>query len=212
MNRWKLERAKGKLQDSPEKRDEVRAISALAGMLLGSAVGVPVSVALGLLGSPGDPLPSYDFIGNLMDMFSFFGLSMLFGCVIALAVCAYFWREEGQVKLAHCAMSSFTLFGGWMYILLLFSFVFIPFNVFLLQYFTPVSVFWDVMLAFFPFMVIFVYISLPMLRPRIRHQLGLLATRSFWAEIRKNPKKHGKMLLICVALAVIIFIEILGAL
>jgi len=211
MNRWKLERAKGKLQDSPEKRDEVRAISLLSGMLLGSAIGVPISIASGLLVEPGKGPPFYDWIGNLIVDCSFFSFSIVFGCLIAFVICVYFWRKEGKVNLAHCALSSFTLFDLWMYILLLFTFLFNPFNDFLLQYFTPVSVFEYVALAFFPFMVIFAYLFFPILRPRIKHQLGLLATREYWREIRKNPRRHRKMLLLTTALVIVIVVDVLSA-
>ena len=212
MNRLKLKRAKENLQDSPEKRDEVRAISALAGMLLGSVIGVPISIAVGLLGEAGRGLLYYDFLGNLMQMSSFFSFSVLFGCLITFATCSHFWKKEQKASLLHCGLSVLTLLFVWVYIFLLFAFVFIPFNVFLLQYFTPVSVFWDVMLVFFPFMAIFAYISFPTLRPRMRHQLGLLVTRGFWSGIRRNPRPHRKMLLITTALLIVIVIDILTVL
>lgn len=213
VDEWKLKLARGKLQDSPEKRDEVRAISVLAGMLLGSAFGMPLSIALGLIGSPGSGLPASEYIGNLIAYLSMFGFLILFGCIIAFVVCAYFWKkEEGKINLAHCALSSFTFFGICMYVLLLFTFLFNHFNEFLLRYLSPFSVFWYVALAFFPFVAISLYFFFPSLRPRIVHQLGLLATRKFWSDVRKNPKKHKKSLFLVTALVIIIVIDVLRAL
>jgi hypothetical protein len=210
MKKWKLERAKGDLKSSSEKRDEARAISVLAGMLLGSVLGMPISIALGLLGPPGTGLPS-DFSQYLIFLSTLFSFSIVLGCLITFAICSYLWKREGKTNLAHCALSSCTLFSLWIYLLLLFTFLFNPFSNFLLQYFTSFSVFWYVALAFFPFMVIIAYIQYPSLRPRIRHQLGLLATRAFWSEIRRNPKKHGKMLFLTTALVIIIIVDILSA-
>lgn len=212
MKEWKLQRAKGKLENSPEKRDETRAISVIVGMLLGSVLGLPISIALGLLGPPGRGMPSYDFSGSLIFFSSLFSFSMLFGCLLASVTCTYLWKKEGKVKLAHCALSSFTLLSLWVYLLLLFTFLFVPFNNFLLQYLTPVSVFWYVLLVFFPFVVILAYFQYPSLRPRIRHQLGLLVTRGFWSEIGRNPKKHRKMLLIYTGLMVVIIVDVLRVL
>lgn len=212
MKRWKLERAKGKLQDCPEKRDETRAISTLAGMLLGSALGVPTSIALGLLGPPGRSLPSYDFSGNLTFFSSLFSFSIFFGCPIAFATCSYLWKKEGKANLAQCALSSFTLGGLWMYILVIFVLLFVPLNNFLLQYLTPVSVFWYVALAFFPFIVLITYVLFPSLRLRIRQHPHLLVTREFWSEIGRNPKKHRRMLFLTTALVIVIVVDVLSIL
>jgi hypothetical protein len=212
LTQWKLQRAKGKLQNSSAKRDETRAISVLVGMFLGSALGLPISIALGLLGSSGKGMPSYDFSGNLMFFSSLFSFSVLFGCLIAFVTCAYLWKKEESIKLAHCAISSLTLLSLWISLFLLFTFLFVPFDNFLLNYLTPVSVLWYVALAFFPFVVIIAYVQYPTLRPRIRHQSSLLLIRRFWSEIGRNPRKHTKMLLIYIGLTLIIIADVLKAL
>jgi hypothetical protein len=212
MKEWKLERTKGKLKTSSEKRDEARVVSALAGMLLGSALGVPISIALGLLGEAGGGVPFWDPLAFLIKFSSLFSFSMLFGSMIAFGSCNYLWRKEGKVNLPHCALSSLTLLAIWAFLLLIFAFVFGPLNGFLLQYLTPVSVFWYGALVFFPFMIIIAYVLLPSLRPRIRHASRSLITRGFWGGVWKNPKSRRKMLFFLIGFVTIIAVDIWRAL
>jgi hypothetical protein len=207
MKKWKLERAKGELSNSPEKRDEVRLISTAAGLFLGIALGVPISVATGLLGKAGRGLLYYDFLGNMVLISSFFSFSVFFGCLITFVTCSYYWKKKERRNLSHCALSSITLLFGWVYVFLLFTFIFVPLNVFLLQYLDVVDVFLYGALLFSPFMIIGVYIIIPSLRPRIRGQSHLLLTSEFWRGVWKNPKSRRKMLYFLIGFAVIIAVD-----
>jgi hypothetical protein len=199
-------------EDGTSKGEKIRAVSLLIGMIIGSLVGVPLSIFLGLLRSPGFGLPPLDFIGNLKETFSFFGLSIVLGCVIAFVSSIFFWRKGGRVDLGNCALSSLTVLFVWVSVSFIMTFVFVPVNVFLLQYLTPASVFWYVMLAFFPFMILIAYVSFPSLRSRIRHVSCSLIKYQFWSEIRKDPMRHKKMLFLTTVLVIIIVVDILRAL
>lgn len=212
MKKWKFERVRGGLNSSPEKRDEARLISTATGLFLGIALGVPISVAMGLLGKAGRGLLYYDFLGNMILISSFFGFSVIFGCVITFVTCSYLWKKEERTNLFHCALSSLTLLFGWVYGFLLFTFVFIPFNVFLLQYLYVVDAFLYGALLFLPFMAIGVYIIIPTLRPRIRSQSRLLLTSEFWHGVWRNRKSRRKMLFFLIGFAVIIAVDVFRAL
>lgn len=212
MKKWKLERAKGNLNTSPEKRDEVRLISTAAGMFLGIALGVPISVAMGLLGKAGRGLLYYDFLGNAILISSFFSFSVFFGCLITFVICSYHWKKEERINLSHCVLSSLTLLFSWVYVFLIFTFMFVPLNVFLLQYLDTVDVFLYGALFFLPFMIVGVYIIMPRLRPRIRRQSRLLLTSEFWHGIWRNRKSRRKMLFFLIGFTIIIAVDVWRAL
>lgn len=196
------------LKDKTTKGETIRAISMLIGIISGLLLGVPISIFSGLLRSPGSGLPPYDLIGNLKESLSFFGFSILLGCIIAFVSSVFLWRRTGKVNFGNSALSSLTVLFVGISVISIMASIFVPVNIFLLQYFTPVSVFWYVALTFFPFMILIAYVSFPSLRPRIRQVSHSLITRRFWSEIRRNPKKHRKMLLLTAALVIIIVVDI----
>jgi hypothetical protein len=195
------------------KEETIRVKSLLIGMILGASLGVPISISLGSFSSPGMPMPApSDIVGNLKMILVWFDFSILLGCIIAFVSSGFLWRRMGEAIFRTCVLSSLTVLALWIYISFIMTFIFVPFNAFLLQYLTPVSVFWYAALVFFPFMIIIAYILFPSLRPRIKHTSHSLITRQFWSEIRRNPERHRKMLFLTTALMIIIVVDILRAL
>ncbi len=186
--------------------DGVRAISFLLGMVIGSALGVPTSIVLGFLGKPGEGPPTGDFIGWLIEGFSFVSFSILFGCLIAFVSSIYIWRrKEKNVNFRLSISSSLTVLFTWLYIGLLMAFVLEPFNHFFLQYYPPVSVFWLGALVFFPFMLLSAYILFPSMRPIMSNSIRVLYNRGSW----KNPKIREEVKIFWLLLIAIIAVYVL---
>jgi len=191
------------------KADRVRGISFLQGMVVGSILGVPTSIALGFLGRPGEGPPTGDFIGWLIEGLSFFSFSIFFGCLIAFVSSIYLWRRrERDVNLRIGILSSLTVLFIWLYLGLVMSFIFEPFNNFFLQYYHPVSIFWLGALVFFPFMLLSAYMLFPSIRPIISNNLRVLYTRQSW----KNPRVRKKVKTIWLLLIATIAVYILNLL
>lgn len=62
-----------------DNKDEMRAIAFLLGMAIGSLLGEPTSIGLGLFSRFGEGLPPGDSIGWLVERFSFFSFQYSLG-------------------------------------------------------------------------------------------------------------------------------------
>lgn len=185
--------------------DRLRAISFLLGMVLGSLLGVPTSIALGLLKGPGEGPSLGDSVGQLVEGFSFFRFTILFGCLIAFVSSVYLWRRKGKIDFGNCVLSSLTVLSIWIYGSVVMAFLFAPLDAFLLQHFTPVSVFWKGALVFFPFMLLAAYVLFPSLRLIMRNNLRVIFTREGW----RNPRTRKRVMTFWILLVAIIAISVL---
>jgi hypothetical protein len=88
------------------------------------------------------------------------------------------------------------------------AFVFTPLDAFLLQHFTPVSVFWKGALVFFPFMLLAAYILFPSLRPIMQRNLRMVFTRKYWRKVWRNPKSRKKLTLFLILVVIIVVMDV----
>lgn len=186
--------------------DRLRALSSLSGEIFGILLGVPTSIGLGLL-SGFVEVPRGDSVRMLIEGFFFFSFTILFGCLIAFVCSLYLWRRrKRKIDFGNCVLSSLTVLFLWIYVILIMAFIFEPLNAFLLQYFTPVSVFWKGALVFFPFMLLFGYVLFPSLRPIMRRNLRMVFTRGYWRKMWRTPKSRKKIevFLVLVVIAVVL--------
>lgn len=185
--------------------DRLRVTSFLLGEIFGILLGVPTSIGLGLL-SRFVEVPRGDSVGTLVEGFFFFSFTILFGCLIAFVSSIYLWRrKEKKINFGNCVLSLLTVLFMWAYVILIMAFIFEPLDAFLLQYFTPVSVFWKGALLFFPFMLLAGYILFPSFRPIMRRNLRIVFTRESW----RNPKIRRKIIIFWILIVIIIAINVL---
>lgn len=84
--------------------------------------------------------------------------------------------------------------------------IYLPLDAFLLQFYSPYATFWYGILVATPFVILFLYIALPHLRPRIRRQLRLAMTYRFWKKCWRTPKSRKKIevFLVLVVMALVL--------
>jgi hypothetical protein len=187
--------------------DRLRAISFLLGEVFGILLGVPASIGLGLH-TRFVEVPRGDSLGTLVEGLFFLSFTILFGCLIAFVSSVYLWRRKGKINFGNCVLSSLTVLFMWVYVAILLAFLFEPLDAFLLQHFTPVSVFWKGALVFFPFMLLSAYMLFPSIRPIMSNNIRVLYTRQSW----KNPRVRKRVKTFWLLLIAIIAVYILNLL
>jgi hypothetical protein len=203
-----LETIRGRVVKYDDEADKLRAVSFLLGMTVGSLLGVPTSIGLGLLSRSGEGAPLTDSVGWLVEFFSFFRFTILFGCLIAFVSSIYLWRRKGKINFGNCVLSLLTVLFMWAYVTLIMAFIFAPLDAFLLQYFTPVSVFWKGALVFFPFMLLASYVLFPSLRSPMRRNLRMVFTRAYWRKAWGNPKNRKKIIVFIILFVAILIVDV----
>lgn len=131
-----------------------------------------------------------------------------FWWLITVIFSIVFWRKTDTGALKRLFPTVVMPILMWIYVVLIMEFIFAPLFDFLLRYYSPVSVFWYGFLVFLPFALLFIYLAIPDLRPRMRRNLRLAFTRSFWRKAWRN-RKNRLWIIIYIAFFVYVIVEFL---
>jgi H+/gluconate symporter-like permease len=186
--------------------------------LSGGFLGIPLAIMVGFLFH----LPLIPPKPTGIDIVGWLTYNTLLGIYIS----AWWWlmmvmfslllykRERRSNSLQNIKKTLFTSIvvpAIWILIIPFETFIGFPLTLFLLQYYSPFATFWTHALVATPFVIFGVYIVIPSLRPRIRHQLRLAVTRRFWRKTWKNPKSRRKIEIFILLLIILVILHILPA-
>ncbi|MEM2995879.1 MAG: hypothetical protein QXI91_07740 [Candidatus Bathyarchaeia archaeon] len=135
-----------------------------------------------------------------------------FWWLTAIVLTPIFWGRNEKInswrKLGRTLFPTVIIPLVGIYTYSIFTLLFNSLFDFLLRYYSPVSVFWYGFLVFLPFALLFIYLAIPDLRPRMRRNLRLAFTRSFWRKAWRN-RKNRLWIIIYIAFFVYVIVEFL---
>jgi hypothetical protein len=188
-----------------KEEERIIAESWVLGILVGVSLGVIVAIFFNMLQKMALQDPFGWLAANMPLFICIGGFWWLTTAIFSIAL----WRKAGTSFWGNVEKVLFpTLIIPiiWIYGLPIMAFIFNPLTDFLLQYCSPYGTFWIGAGVFLPFMLLYVYMILPDLRPRMRRNLRSAFTRGFWRRAWRNPKSRReiKMLLALFVILVVL--------